>query len=271
MPIHPTAIVSPKAELDSSVDVGPQVIIEDHVRVAAGTRILARAHLCGYTEIGRDNEIHMGAILGHDPQDTHFERASRSFLKIGDRNIFREYCTVHRGTQPDSATTIGNDNFLMGASHVAHNCEIGNKVIICNCALIAGHVRIGDGAFISGGAGIHQFVQIGRMAMCSGNSRITMDVPPFLITAERNEVWGLNLVGLKRSGVSANSQRELKQLFKIFYRSGMNGSAALAAASQTASFASAEAAEFLEFVRHSPNGIVRATRRRTQLSTSGRV
>ena len=126
MVIHPTAIVSPKAVLDPTVEVGPHAIIEEHVKIGAGTRVWANAYITGHTEIGRDNQIHMGAVIGHEPQDIKFDRKCRSYLRIGDRNIFREYCTVHRGTEPESATIIGNDCFLMAVSHVGHNCVIGH-------------------------------------------------------------------------------------------------------------------------------------------------
>ena len=121
MAIHPTAIIHPRAELDSSVEVGPHAIIEEHVKVGGGTRVWANAYLTGHTEIGRNNEIHMGAVIGHEPQDLKFDRACRSYLKIGDRNVFREYCTVHRGTEPESATIIGDNCYLMATAHVGHN------------------------------------------------------------------------------------------------------------------------------------------------------
>ena len=255
MSIHRTAIVSPKAKLDSSVEVGPNVIIDEHVKIDAGTRVWANAYITGHTEIGRDNEIHMGAVIGHEPQDLKFDRTCRSYLKIGDRNVFREYCTVHRGTEPESATVIGNECYLMGLSHVGHNCLIGNSVIICNCALLAGHVHIGDRAFISGGVAIHQFMHIGRLAMLSGNARVTMDVPPFTLMAERNEIYALNRVGLKRAKISDEALGELKKLFKLFYRSGLNGTQALKEASTEGAFTTAEARELIDFVRNSPNGI----------------
>jgi UDP-N-acetylglucosamine acyltransferase len=260
MAIHPTAIVSKKAELDSSIEVGPNVIIEDGVKIGAGTRIWANAYITGHTEIGRDNEIHMGAVIGHEPQDLRFERGTRTYLKIGDRNIFREYCTVHRGTEAETATAIGNDCFLMGLSHVGHNCAIGNNVIICNCALVAGHAQVGDRTFISGGVVVHQFTRIGRLAMLSGNSGVSMDVPPFLLAVERNAVHGINLVGLRRAGVSADAIREIKRLFQLFYRSGLKTSAALERASADGGFHTDEAREFLAFVRDSPNGICRGAR-----------
>lgn len=257
MPIHPTAIVHPKAELDSTVEVGPHAIIEEHVRIGAGTLVLANAYITGYTTIGRDNQIHIGAVLGHEPQDLKFDRSCRSYLTIGDRNIFREYVTVHRGTEPESATVIGNDCFLMVNSHVGHNCLLGDRIILANAVLLAGHVHVADRAFISGGGVVHQFIQIGRVAMVSGLSRITMDVPPFTTVAERNEVHGLNTVGLKRAGISTAALGELKKLYRLFYRSDLTVPAALA---QATGFATPEAREFVEFIRQSPNGICQAER-----------
>ncbi len=255
MAIHPTAIVSPKADLDPSVEVGPYAIIEESVRIGAGTRVMAHAFLTGHTEIGRDNQIHMGAVIGHEPQDVKFKPSTRSFLRIGDRNIFREYSTVHRASDPESATIIGNDCFLMATAHVGHNCVIGNQVIICNGALVAGYAHVGDRAFLSGCVLIHQFTHVGRLAMFSGGARVSMDVPPFTLAAERNEVHALNMVGLKRAGLSPAAIAELKKLFKLFYHSGLNGTQALAEASREVGFATAEAREFIDFVRRSPNGI----------------
>jgi len=255
MPIHPTALISPKAELDSSVEVGPNVIIEEHVKIGAGTRIWANAYLTGHTEIGANNEIHIGAVIGHEPQDLKFDRTCRSYLRIGDRNVFREHCNVHRGTEPESTTIIGNDCYIMATAHVGHNCVIGNNVIVCNCALLAGYVHVGDSAFISGGVVIHQFTHVGRLAMFSGNARVSMDVPPFTLAAERNEIRALNLVGLRRAKMSREALGELKKLFQLFYGSSLNGTQALQEASREGAFRSAEAREFIEFVRTSPNGI----------------
>jgi UDP-N-acetylglucosamine acyltransferase len=262
MSIHPTAIVSQRAELDSSVEVGSNAIIEEHVRIGAGTRIWANAYITGHTTIGRDNEIHMGAVLGHEPQDLKFDRGCRSYLRIGDRNVFREYCNVHRGTAPESATVIGHDCYLMATAHVGHNCVVGNGVTLCNCALVAGHAHIGDRAFLSGCVLIHQFTRVGRLAMFQGAARVSMDVPPFTLAAGTNEVHGLNLVGLRRAKISAEAVSELKRLYRLFYLSGLNGSEALQQASQDCSFTTLEAKEFIEFVRNSPNGICRSPRKR---------
>lgn len=255
MAIHPTAIVSPRAELDPTVEVGPYAIIEDNVRIGAGTRVMAHAFLTGHTEIGRHNHIHVGAVIGHEPQDVKFQPSTLSYLRIGDRNIFREYCTVHRATDPESATIIGNDCFLMATAHVGHNCVIGNQVIICNGALVAGYVHVGDRAFLSGCVLIHQFTHIGRLAMFSGGARVSMDVPPFTLAAERNQVHALNLIGIKRAGLNPSTITELKKLFRLFYHSGLNGTQALAEASKDGEFVTAEAKEFIDFVKRSPNGI----------------
>lgn len=253
--IHPTAVISPKAKLDSSVEVGPYAIIEDHVQLGAGTKVMAHAYITGYTEIGQNNQIHMGAVIGHLPQDIKFNSDTRSHLKIGDRNIFREYSTVHRGTELESSTIIGNDNFLMGGAHVAHNCVIGNKVIICNYACVAGHSHIGDQTFISGSVLIHQFVHVGRLVMFSGAARVSMDVPPFMMACERNEIWSLNLVGLQRAGLSQEVVKEIKKMYKIFYRSDLNVSQALQEIERSG-FQSSEIREFIEFVKNSPNGVL---------------
>ena len=246
--IHPTAIVSPKAELDSSVEIGPHAVIEEHVKIGAGTRVWANAYVTGHTTIGRENQIHMGAVIGHEPQDLKFDRSCRSYLRIGDRNVFREYCTVHRGTEPESATVIGDDCFLMGLSHVAHNCVIGNGVIICNGASVAGHAHIGDRAFLSGCVLIHQFTHVGRLVMFQGAAKVSMDVPPFTLAAGSNEVHALNLVGLRRAKIPREAISELKKLFQLFYLSGKKDL-------DNGAFKTAEAREFIEFVRQSPNGV----------------
>ncbi len=263
MPIHSTAIISHKAEIEPSTDIGPNVVIDEYVKVGARTKIWANAYITGHTEIGKDNEIHMGAVIGHEPQDFKFDRKCRSYLKIGHRNIFREYSTIHRGTEPESSTIIGDDNFFMGLSHVAHNCVIGNSVVVCNCALLAGHAQIGDRAFLSGGVLIHQFTRIGRLAMLSGNARVSMDVPPFCLAAERNEVHALNSVGLKRANVSLAARKEIKQLFSLIYRSGLNVSQAVQEATQNEKTRSQEAQEFIEFIRSSTIGICPSNNKQT--------
>jgi UDP-N-acetylglucosamine acyltransferase len=255
MSIHTTASISPQADIDPSVDIGPNVIIEGRVSIGRGTKIYANAYIAGVTTIGQDNEIHMGAIIGHDPQDFAFDKTITSYVEIGNKNVIREYCTIHRGTKPETKTTIGNNNFLMAGAHAAHNVTIGNNVIIANNVLFGGYVTVGDNAFVSGGAAVHQFVTIGRLAMLSGNGRFSMDIPPFVIALERNSVEGVNLVGLRRAGLSAETIREIKNAYTIFYLSGLQKRKAIEQM-QSKGFASPEAMEFIEFIKTAKRPLV---------------
>ena len=250
--IHPTAIVDKKANL-GDVEVGPYAIIEGGVSIGDGTKVLAHAYIASGTTMGRDCEVHMGAVLGHVPQHLHFKGA-RSFLKIGDRNIFREYASVHRGLKDGSATVLGNDNFFMGFSHVAHDCNIGNNIVLCNGALIAGHAVVEDAAFISGNVTIHQFVRIGMLAMIGGLARVNKDVVPYTLIEGDSEVCSLNVVGLKRSSIGEETKTQIKKVYRLLYRSGLNVSHALAEISKLGKLAP-EAAHMVEFVKGSERGI----------------
>jgi UDP-N-acetylglucosamine acyltransferase len=202
----------------------------------------------------------MGAIIGHDPQDVAFDPAVESYVRIGNNNLIREYCTIHRGTKPGSATCLGNNNFLMVGSHMAHNVQIGDRVVVANNALLAGYVTVGDRAFISGGVAIHQFCSIGRLAMLSGNGSFSQNIPPFVIALERNAVQGLNLVGLRRAGVSPEAVRELKEAYGLLYRSGLRRTQAVERM-QACSFTSDEARDFLDFVVKTDRPLVQPHKR----------
>ncbi len=219
--IHPTAVVHPGARLHPTVAVGPYAVIGENVKIGAGTVIGPHVVIEGWTEIGERNQIFTGAAIGLAPQDLKYEGA-QSWVKIGDDNCIREYVTINRATGADEATVIGNGNLLMGYVHIAHNCIIENQVIIANYAGFAGHVYVESRARISGLLGVHQFVRIGQMAMVGGMSRIDRDVPPYM-TVEGNpaRVRSLNLVGLKRSGLSAEELTVLKQAYRLLYRSEM--------------------------------------------------
>jgi len=221
MPIHPTALIDPRAEIHPEADIGPYVVIEGPARVGRGTRVLAHAVLTGDTEIGDNNEIHMGAVIGHAPQDLAY-KGGQSFVKIGHRNVIREHSQIHRGTTEGSATVIGNDNYLMHHSHVAHNCQLGNQTIIAGGALLAGYVQVEDQAFISGNCVLHQFVRIGTLAILRGLSRTSRDVPPFCIMDGTHTVRGLNVVGLRRAGFSHERIRALKRAFTRLFRQKVN-------------------------------------------------
>ena len=216
MAIHPTAIIDPKAEIEGSVDVGPYCVIDADVHVAAGCRLYQGVYLTGWTTIGENCVLHPGVIVGHEPQDADF-RGDRSFCRIGRGTILREYVTIHRGTIPESETVIGEDCFLLGGSHVAHNCALGNRVTLINHVLLAGHVEIGDEATLGGNAAVHQFVRIGELAMIAGNGRVLMDVPPFALTDTEGRVAGLNRVGLKRSGMSREDIHAIREAYRVLY------------------------------------------------------
>lgn len=252
MKIHPTAVVSPKAKIADDVEVGPYAIVEDHVALAGGVKIYAHACITGWTEIGENTEVHMGAVIGHTPQDWSFKKETQSGVRIGRNNLIREYVTIHRGSKEGSETVIGDGNFLMAHSHVAHDCRIGNRVVLANGSLLAGYVEVEDGAFISGNVVVHQFVRIGRLAMIGGLSRITKDVPPFMMAQGEALVYTINAVGIKRAGYTLEQEENIRQAFKALYRSDRNVSQAVEVLEQDPS---PEALQIIEFIKKSTKGI----------------
>jgi UDP-N-acetylglucosamine acyltransferase len=218
--IHPTAVIHPGAQLHPTVQIGAYAVIGDNVKVGPETTIGAHVVLEGFTEIGARNQIFPGAAIGLEPQDLKYDGAP-SWVRIGDDNRIREYVTINRATGAGEATLIGNGNLLMAYVHVAHNCVIGDSVVISNGLAMAGHVHIESKAVIGGVVGIHQFVHVGRLAMVGGCSRIDRDVPPYmLVEGNPARVRSLNLVGLKRAGMTANEMGQLKKAFRMLYRSG---------------------------------------------------
>ena len=227
MKIHPSAIVDPGARLGEEVEIGPYACIGAGVEIGPGTIVQSHAVIEGTVRIGAENRIGPGAIIGGWPQDLNFKPGTHSSVEIGDRNVIREYATIHRGTAADSATRLGDDNFLMAGAHLGHNCILGNKVIVANNCLLGGYVAVDDGAFLGGGCVFHQFMRIGRLAIAQGLSAFSKDIPPFCLAAERNLVFGLNVVGLRRAGFSGEERAELKRAFRLLYESGLNVSQAL--------------------------------------------
>lgn len=253
MTIHPTAIVDPKAEIDSEVEIGPYVVIDGAVTIKRGTRVMAHACLTGWTEIGEDNEIYPGAVLGAAPQDKAY-KGQESYLRVGHRNIFREHVQVHRGTTPRSATVIGNDNFLMATSHVGHNCQIGDAVVLANGALLAGYVEVGNSVFLSGNCVVHQFVRIGDYALMRGLSGTSRDVPPYAIIDWQHTVRGVNVVGLKRAGFDEKRIRAIRMAFRVLFRPGRNLAIALKELEQSMR-ANDDVAALLDFIKASKRGV----------------
>ena len=225
--IHLTAVIGSGAKLGEKVEIGPHTIVGGEVIIGDGTIIGANAIIEGEVVIGRGNRIGHGTIIGGEPQDVSFSPSRRSRVEIGDNNLVREYCTIHRGTIEGSATRIGDENFLMAGVHVGHNCDVGNKTIIANNVLLGGNVTVADWAFLGGGTTFHQNMRVGRLVMVQGSSAFGRDLPPFTLAAERNAVFGLNIVGLRRAGFSAAQRDEIKRAFKLLYLSGLNTRQAL--------------------------------------------
>jgi UDP-N-acetylglucosamine acyltransferase len=244
--IHPTALVDPDAQIGADLEIGPFSVIGPHAMI--GDRTIVQSHVVieGDVAIGTSNFIGHGTIIGTPPQDLSFSSERKTKVEIGNDNVIREYCTIHRGSPEGSVTKIGDKNFLMAGAHIGHNCKIGNNVIIANNCLLAGHVRVDDAAFLGGGSTFHQHMHVGRLVMVQGSSAFGKDLPPFVIAAERNSVFGINIVGLRRAGFSVRDRDELKGAFKLLYASGLNISQALEKA-ETMNFG-APAREFFEFV-----------------------
>lgn len=263
--IHSTAIVSPKAELGGDVEVGPYAIVEDGAMIGPRTKLLARAYVCRGAVIGSDCQIHMGAVVSHEPQHLAYQGEPTQAV-LGDRVIVRENVTIHRSTGEGTQTKVGNECLLMVGSHVAHNCTLGDAVILANGAQLAGHVEVGDHAFVSGNTVIHQFVRVGRYVILSGGSRFGMDVPPYLIGDGTNTVTNLNSVGLRRSKELTNDERkEIRAAFKVLYRSDLTLPDALER--MKSEFKTPAIDKWVEFFTNpSPRGFCRykATRRENQ-------
>ncbi len=221
MSIHPTAVIDNKAELDSSVEVGPYAIIDAGVKIDAGTTVSSHAHISGKTTIGKNNTIGSFSCVGFPPQDLKYH-GEETELVIGDDNHIREYSSMHRGTPGGhGVTTIGNNNLFMAYSHVAHDCIVGNHVVMVNNATMGGHVEVGDRAIIGGMTAIHQFVRIGEHAYIGGMSGISLDIPPYVMVAGiRNElqIRSINRIGLKRAGFKSEDIRNLNKAFMVIFK-----------------------------------------------------
>ncbi len=257
MNIHPSAIVHPKAELAPTVEIGPYAIIEEGVKIGKGTKVMAHVMITGRTEIGEACTFFPFASVGMAPQDLKY-KGEPTKLIIGNGNTFRESVTLHRGTgQGRGQTVIGHHNFFMAYVHVAHDCIVGDHIIMANAATLGGHIVIGDHAILGGLVGVHQFVEVGAYAMIGGGAIVTQDVPPFVsVAGNRAKLYGLNLIGLKRHGFSAEKVEALKGTYKLLFRSGLIlKDAAKQAREKWGDMADVEA--LIAFVEHSKRGICR--------------
>ena len=253
--IASTARIHPDAQIGTDVSIGDFCVVESDVEIGAGCVLEPYVYVKRWTTLGERNRISAGTVLGTDPLDKAFAGA-RSYLRIGNGNQIREHYTISRGTQPESATEIGDENYIMTSGHIAHDCRIGSRTVICSCALVAGYVEVEDQAFISGGVVVHQYSRIGRLAMIGGNTRVNSDVPPFFLYSGFNVApMGLNLVGLKRAGYKHADIAALKTAYQILYRSGLKLEEALARIE--AEIPTPETRHLVEFVRRSERGICR--------------
>jgi len=220
MAIHPTAVIDRHAEIDSSVEIGPYAIIEGPVKIGAGTRLYPHTYLTGWTTIGERCEIHPFSVVGHTPQDFHHS-GERSYCRIGNDVIIRENSSIHRGTQPESETVIGDECFLLNSSHVGHNCVLKRGVKLLPFGAVGGHAEIDDGAILSAGALVHQFVRIGHLAYVAANARVTMDIPPFMMCYGESVIIQHNVIGMQRAGYGPDATFEIRKAYRTLYRSGL--------------------------------------------------
>lgn len=263
MEAHPTAVVSPRAELAEGVRVGPYAVIEEDVRVGAGCEIGAHAVIKRFTTLGERNRVYEHATLGGEPQDVKF-RGERSELVIGDDNLIREYATLHRASGEGQATRVGSRNFLMVNTHVAHNCEVGDDNVFANGVAIAGHVVVEDHAFLASNVGAHQFVRFGRYAMVGGKTKVVQDILPFFTTdGNPPRVRGLNTIGLRRGGFSPESRAALKRAYQVLFRARLPLRSALAALEETDD---ENVRHLVTFIRASRRGFTREEREAPQPS-----
>jgi UDP-N-acetylglucosamine acyltransferase len=225
--IHATALIDPSAQIDPSAEIGPYVVIEGPAEIGVGCKIEAHAQLVGHVVVGEGTRIGRGAVIGGEPQDLGFDPATESGVILGRKNVIREHVTIHRGSKPGGVTRIGDENFLMATSHLAHDVVLGNKNILANGVLLAGHIHMGSHTFLGGGAVFHQFLRIGDFCVVQGNGSFSKDIPHYCAAQRVNRITGLNVVGLKRQGFTADDRAAIKELFHLLFDSGLNLTQAL--------------------------------------------
>lgn len=257
MAIHPQAIVEPGAKIAAGVEVGPWSLIGANVEIGEGTVVHSHVVVTGHTRIGKNNEIYQFASVGEANQDKKYQ-GEPTRLEIGDNNVIRENCTIHRGTAQDKGlTSIGNENLLMAYVHIAHDCALGNQTIFANMATLAGHVQVDDYAILGGGTLVHQFCEIGQHSMCAGGSIILKDVPAYVMAGgQPATAHGLNLEGLRRRGFAKDALHALRRAYKTIYRQGLTLEQALESLQEEAAKFQ-EVQNFTASIMSSSRGIVR--------------
>ena len=251
--ISELAVVGKSSKIAGDVEIGPHAIIEDDVGIGPGGKIWPNAYICKGTQIGEGTQIHMGAVIGHLPQDLAFDINKKTYVKIGKHNIIREYATIHRATKEGMATVVGDGCYFMATAHVGHDCQIGNNVILANNVLLGGHVTVGDNAFISGNVAVHQFCRIGKFVIVGGFSGINKDVPPYMLVRGPSVVRGVNLVALRRAKFPKDTIHKIMDAFKLLYHSNLNTTQAIDEVKKLRP--SKEIDDMIDFVQSSKRGI----------------
>jgi UDP-N-acetylglucosamine acyltransferase len=255
--IDPLAVIAPGAQLDTGVSVGAFAIIGPDVRIGARTKVAPHAVVTGHTTLGCDNVVYQFASIGDAPQDLKYA-GEPTQLVIGDRNVFRECCTVNRGTTHDEGVTrIGSDNLFMSYTHVAHDCQLGNRIVMANNATLGGHVQLGDWVIMGGFAGVHQFCKVGAHAFVANNCAVTRDVPPYVLTEGRPaKPHSINSKGLERRGFDAQQIRNIKDAYRTLYRSDLPLTEAEAQLSARVA-TQPELGIFVDFIHSSSRSLIR--------------
>ncbi|MBN2242012.1 MAG: acyl-ACP--UDP-N-acetylglucosamine O-acyltransferase [Acidobacteria bacterium] len=259
MPIHPTAIADPSCDIAPDASIGPYCILGPHTRIGSGTVLDSHINVAGWTSIGQRCRFYSHCSVGTDPQDLKY-RGERTHLEIGSDNIFREFVSLNRGTQAGGGrTVIGSHNFFMAYSHVAHDSVLGNNIIMANAATLAGHVTVADHATVGAFSAVHQFCRVGPHAFIGGFSVVTRDALPFIKTVgDRNQakIYGINSLGLQRKNFPGQTIKELKQVYRICFRSGLNTADALARVKEM-QWTAPEIGILVDFMQHSVRGFIR--------------
>jgi UDP-N-acetylglucosamine acyltransferase len=257
MNIHPTAIVSEKAQIGKNSVIGPFTIIEEDVVVGDNTHIQAHVFIGNGTTIGNNCKVFHGAVIGHNPQDIKFDTSIKTKTVIGNNTTIREYTTIHRGTNATGLTSVGDNCLIMAYCHIAHDCRLGNNIIMANSTQLAGHVTVNDWAIFGGAVLIHQFVSIGCHTMLQGGSKLPKDAPPYtVIGRDPARVEGLNKIGLKRRGFTNETIKEIEKFYKTLLYSGLNISAGIKKYTEEHSEPIEDIRHCIGFITNSQRGIL---------------
>lgn len=266
MSIHPTAVVSPKAEIGKNVEIGPYTVVEGDVTIGDNTYVDAHVKICQYTTIGPNCRIHYNSLIGGEPQDHSFDPGCVSYTEIGSHTVIREFVTIHRSPQEELKTIVGDHCLIMGFVHLAHDVVLGDRVTIVNHSGLSGHVQVGSGAIISGYNLFHQFCRVGTMAMIGPGNQINLDIPPYCLLGYNRCIYGPNTIGLRRAGLNAEQRTAIRNAIKTYFFKGLSKRDALAEIEKDMT---PEVEHFYEFIKSSHRGIMPTTPKKSQEALNG--